>query len=284
MFLSYYQAKRVMGLFLSSGVIGNPETTMALINKTAAILRKQNYKGYIHLKIIPGASNAAIEESLSLASTVSLNVETVGEKRFNKICNSKSYESDIVRPIKFIGENTARGSRYSRVTQTTQFIVGASDETDREIIRCTWGLYKRVGLNRVYFSAYQRGLGEPDLPGESSSYSNSALLTREHRLYQVDWLIRQYHFQIDEIPFEADGNISLVMDPKEAWALRHPEFFPVNVNTADKEVLLRVPGLGEVTVNKILNYRKNHCRLRSISDFLVPGKQMEKVKSYIIFS
>ena len=281
--MSYYRKKRVMGLFLSSGVIGDPDNTMALINKTADILRKQSYKGYIHLKIIPGASNAAIEESLSLANAVSLNVETVGEKRFNKICNSKSYENDIVRPIKFIGENTRRGTKYGRVKHTTQFIVGASDETDSEIIRCVWGLYKRVGLYRVYFSAYQRGLGEPDLPGENISSSNGELLTREHRLYQADWLIRQYNFQIDEIPFEADGNISLKMDPKEAWALKHPEFFPVNVNKADKEALLRVPGMGSVTVNKIVNQRKKNGHLKSLEDFLNPGRQMEKVRPYIIF-
>ena len=283
-FLSYYRAKRVMGLFLSSGVISSPDTTMALINKTAAILRQKGFKGYVHLKIIPGASNAAIEESLSLASAVSLNVETVGEKRFRKICSSKNYETDIVRPIKFIGEKTARGTSFSNVKKTTQFIIGASDETDREIIKCMWGLYKRVGLNRVYFSAYQRGLGEPDLPGEIASYSNDALLTREHRLYQVDWLIRQYHFQIDEIPFEADGNISLTMDPKEAWAIKHPEFFPINVNKADKEALLRVPGIGTVTVNKIMSYRKNNTSLKSVGDLLSPGKQMEKVSQYIIFS
>jgi len=283
-FLDYYQARKVMGLFLSSGVIGNPDATMARINKTAAMLRKKQFKGYIHLKIIPGASDSAIEEAVSLASNVSINIETPGEKSFKKLCTNKNYLEDIIRPMKLIHKLTAKGSRYSRVKQTTQFVVGASDETDREIVKYSWGLYKRLRLNRVYFSAYQRGLGESDLPGELTSRTNADILTREHRLYQVDWLIRKYGFQEDEIPFENDGNLLLSTDPKEAWVKNHPEFFPLDVNKVGKYELLRVPGFGPATVNKILEFRKNSGKIRSIEDLGKPGKRLQKAESYIRFS
>lgn len=283
-FLEYYRANKVMGLFLSSGVIGNPDATMERINKTAKILRRKQFKGYIHLKIIPGASDAAIEEAVSLASNVSVNIETPGETSFQKLCRNKNYLEDIIHPIKLISRLTEKGSRYPSVKQTTQFVVGASDETDREIVKYSWGLYKRLGLSRVYFSAYQRGLGESDLPGECSSQSNADILIREHRLYQVDWLIRKYGFQEEDIPFEQNGNLSLSTDPKELWASSHPEFFPLNINKANKYELLRVPGFGPMTVNRILDFRRNSRKFRSLEDLGKPGKRLKKAESYIRFS
>ncbi len=280
-FLQYYQKGKVMGLFLSSGVMGNPDKTMEQINKIALILRKKHFKGYIHLKVIPGASNAAIEETVSLASAVSINIETAGEKNFNQLSNSKNYLQDIIRPLKLISRLTGKGSRYSRVKKTTQFVVGASEETDQEIIKYSWNLYRRLGLNRIYFSAYQRGLGEPDLPGEISGQSNNDILTREHRLYQADWLIRKYGFTEKEILFQADGNLSLTLDPKETWAKNHPEFFPVDINKADKLKLLRVPGLGLVTVNYILKYREKGGYIRYLENLGKLGKRLIKAKQYL---
>jgi predicted DNA-binding helix-hairpin-helix protein len=282
-FLEYYRTGKVMGLFLSSGVTRDPDTTMNRINSTAAILRRTGFKGYIHLKIIPGASDGAVEEAVSLASAVSVNIETPGEARFRKLGASKNYLEDVIRPMKTVSRLTAKGSRYSRVKQTTQFVVGASDETDQEIIKYSWGLYRRVGLSRVYFSAYQRGLGESDLPGETSSVTNDEMLTREHRLYQVDWLFRKYGFTESEIPLELDGSLSLLTDPKEVWAIRHPEFFPIDVNTAGKFRLLRVPGFGPVTVNTILGLRKNGGRIRSIGQLGRPGKRLKKAEKYLKF-
>lgn len=282
-FLEYYRAGEVMGIFLSSGVIGNPDRTMDRITKTAMILRRKRFKGYMHLKIIPGASDAAIEEAVSVASSVSINIETAGEENFNKLSTSKNYLEDIIRPMRLISRLTARGSRYSRVKQTTQFIVGAANETDHEIVKYSWGLYRRLGLSRVYFSAYQRGLGESDIPGEISSRTNDDILTREHRLYQVDWLIRKYGFKEDEIPFEQDGNLSLAIDPKEMWAKRHPEFFPVDINRAGKYELLHVPGLGPVTVSSILRLRKNGRKVRSIKALGKAGKRLKKAEKYIEF-
>ncbi len=282
-FFEYLRAGKVMGLFISSGVIGTPDHTMERINAIATILRSNQFRGYIHLKIIPGASDAAIEEAVSLASAVSINIETAGEQHFKKLSTSKNYLDDVIRPMKLINKLTQKGSAYSKVRQTTQFVVGASDETDQDIVNYSWGLYTRLGLERVYFSAYQRGLGETELPGERSAYSNNEMLTREHRLYQVDWLIRKYGFQVEEIPFNPPGNLPLHADPKEIWAQNHPEFFPLNVNTASKHNLLRVPGLGPTTVNKALAFRKNKSPIRSIQDLGKPGKRLTKAATYLIF-
>ncbi len=283
-FLEYFRRGKVIGLFLSSGVIGNPDTTMSFINRIALILRKkEGFKGYIHLKVIPGASDAAIEEAVMLADAVSVNIETPGEQNFGILTSRKNYKRDIIRPMKLISKLTEKGSPYSRVRQTTQFVVGASAETDSEIVKYSWGLYKRLGLSRIYFSAYQRGLGKPDLPGELSQSSNSDLLTREHRLYQVDWLLRRYGFTGDEIPFEKDGNLSLRSDPKEVWAIQHPESFPLDINRADKYELLRVPGFGPVTVDRILKLRKNGSKIPSISYLGNPGKRLAKAARYIKF-
>lgn len=265
-FLSYYNAGRVSGLFLTSAVVNSPDATMERINRAALLLRRNQFRGYIHLKIIPGASDEAIRQSVALASAVSLNIEAPGEENFRRLSTTKNYTRDIGRPIEFISRLTAKGSRYARVKQTTQFVVGASTETDREIVDCSWKLYKELKLGRIYFSAYQRGAGSPSLPGESSGVTNRDLLTREHRLYQVDWLIRKYGFEASEIPFESEGNLSLQIDPKELWAKNHPEFFPVNVNRDDKLKMLRVPGMGETLVSRIIEFRRSGSRIRSLAD------------------
>ncbi|MFA4984664.1 MAG: radical SAM protein [Candidatus Omnitrophota bacterium] len=282
-FLSYYRARRVSGLFLSSAVSANPDYTMERINRTALILRRMQFKGYIHLKIIPGSSAAAIRQGLSLASAVSLNIETAGENNFRRLSTSKHYIRDIIEPIGLISRLTAKGSCHEGVKHTTQFVVGASDETDREIISYSWKLYRQLGLNRVYFSAYQRGAGSPDLPGERSIFSNDELLTREHRLYQTDWLIRKYGFRADEIPLGSGGNLSLEVDPKEAWARMHPEFFPVDLNKDDKRRMLRVPGLGQVALERILELRREGKKIRSLEDLGRDGRLFRKARPYVTF-
>ncbi len=283
-FMEYLRRRMTFGLFLSSAVINNPDYTMEKINTVARLLRhRHNFRGYIHLKIIPGASDAAIEDTLSLASAVSLNIETPGKKRFVLLSNKKDYLRDIIRPIKLLGKLTARGFRFSRVKCTTQFIVGASDETDSEIIEYMFGLYNRLNFKRIYFSAYQKGLGDPDIPGERQLLSHpETSFLREHRLYQVDFLIRKYGFtQKDIIPDER-GNLRFDKDPKEVWADTHPEFYPVRINTSDKDALLRVPGLGPNTVSRILKVRHDR-RISRLEDLGIKGKRLEKIKSYTIF-
>ena len=283
-FLDYFNQRRVFGLFLSSGVAGSPDATMDRLNGVAKLLRrKHRFKGYIHLKIIPGASDAAVEEAVSLASAVSLNIETPGEKNLAKLSTRKNYIRDIIEPIKLISRLTGRGSKYEKVKQTTQFIVGAAGEQDSQIVKYMSGLYERLKMHRVYFSAYQRGLGDSSIAGEQFNPQNKAdILMREHRLYQVDFLLRKYAFTEPDIIFERDGNLSLVTDPKEAWALRHPEFFPVNINKASKLSLLRVPCLGPVTVKRIIERRKQ-SRITSIEDVGKIGVRLEKAKKYLTF-
>jgi predicted DNA-binding helix-hairpin-helix protein len=283
-FLDYYNQRKVFGLFLSSGVLGSADATMDRLNGVARLLRKKHgFRGYIHLKIIPGASDAAIEEAVSLASAVSLNIETPGAKRLEKVSKKKRYIQDIIEPIKLISRLTGRGSRYQRVKQTTQFIVGAAGEPDAEIVKYMYGLYERLKMHRVYFSAYQKGLGDESIDGEQAGQEKPMdILMREHRLYQVDFLLRKYGFKESDIVFEKNENLSLTIDPKEAWAMRHPEAFPMNINRASRFALLRVPGLGPVTVNRILEQRRAG-RIRHIEDVGKVGVRLKKAEKYLAF-
>ena len=283
-FLDYYHRKKVAGLFLSSAVPGSPDAAMDRLNATTEILRKKHgFKGYIHLKILPGASPAAIEQTVSLATAVSLNIETPGARNLEKLSNKKDYIRDIIEPMKLISRLTARGSKYQRVKQTTQFIVGAADESDADIVKYAWGLYDRLNLQRIYFSAYQKGLGDSSLPAEQSTNEKPAdVFTREHRLYQVDFLFRKYGFTDADITFDNNGRLLLTTDPKETWANNHPQFFPVNINHAPKHALLKVPALGPITVNKILETRR-HMRIRRIQDFTKPTRPLTNAKKYLTF-
>ncbi len=283
-FLDYYNQRKVFGLFLSSGVLGSADATMDKLNGVARLLRKKHgFRGYIHLKIIPGASDAAIEEALFLSSAVSLNIETPGEKRLAKVSKKKRYIEDIIEPIKLISRLTGRGAKYERVKQTTQFIVGAAGEPDAEIVKYMYGLYERLKMHRVYFSAYQKGLGDESIAGEQTGRERPTdILMREHRLYQVDFLLRKYGFKESDIVFEKNENLSLTIDPKEVWARRHPEVFPMNINRASRFALLRVPGLGPITVKRILEQRKAG-RISRIENVGKVGVRLEKASKYLTF-
>lgn len=283
-FLDYYNQRKVFGLFLSSGLIGSADSTMDRLNTVARLLReKHGFKGYIHLKIIPGASNAAIEDAVSLSSAVSLNIETPGADKLAKVSQKKRYIQDIIEPIKLISRLTGRGSRYQRVRQTTQFVVGAAGEADAEIVKYMFGLYDRLNMHRVYFSAYQKDLGDESIVYRQTEPEGATdVLMREHRLYQVDFLLRKYGFKESDISFEKDGNLSLTIDPKEIWAMRHPEFFPVNINRASKFSLLRVPGLGPLTVKRILE-RRRASKIRSIEGVGKVGIRLKKAENFLSF-
>lgn len=283
-FMDYYNRRKVFGLFLSSGVIGSPDATMDRLNGVARLLRaKHRFKGYIHLKVIPGAGDAAIEQAVSLATAVSLNIETPGAKNLARLSNKKRYIEDIINPIKLISRLTEHGSRYQRVKQTTQFIVGAADESDTEIVKYMFGLYERLRMHRVYFSAYQKHLGAESVDAETKLNEEPAdIFVREHRLYQVDFLLRKYGFKESDIIFEKNDNLSLAADPKEGWAAAHREAFPINVNRASKWDLLKVPGLGPITVNRILERRRQQ-RLSSIEDIGKVGALLRKAAGYVTF-
>lgn len=283
-FMDYLSRRNIYGLFLSSGVTGTPDQTMERMNAVAAILRRTwRFRGYIHLKIIPGASEAAIREAISLASAVSLNIETPGEEHFRKLSGRKLFMEDIIRPLKLMARMTARGGPYARVKTTTQFVVGASDETDDEIIRYMFGLYGRLHMRRIYFSAYQAGLGAAGIPGEAAGApAPQARLMREHRLYQSDFLIRKYGFKAADFTFDAGRNLSLAKDPKECWADNHPDFYPVKINRADRETLLRVPGFGPLTVARLLEARRTG-QLRSLEGFKISRRCLEKAAAFVRF-
>ena len=270
-FLDYYRRGEVFGIFLSSGVIGNADRTMEKLTACAEILRnKHNFKGYIHLKILPGSSPAAIEKAISLSNAVSLNIETPGKEFLDKLSLKKDFLKDIVEPMKLISK--LAGESRKRVKQTTQFIVGAAGESDRQIVNYTQALYERLGLQRVYFSAYQ-----PPIRNNPQSF------IREHRLYQVDFLFRKYGFNSSDIFYDQDGRLSIDADPKELWAKNHPEAFPVNINTATRYSLLRVPGLGHITVAKILQMRKS-AKITSIDDIGKVDARLQKAGEYLEFA
>ncbi len=245
-FYELYKKGRVSGLFLSSGIFIHPEVTMEKMIDTVLILRKNyGYKGYVHLKLMPGVSLQTLEKAVEVADRVSINIEAPSEEKLKRIARSKSLRKDIVPKIREISKIL---KNYKNKTQITQVMVGTSDETDREILKGTEYFYRRLSLARVYYSAF---FPVRDTPMENRK-AESRL--REHRLYQADFLIKNYGFSAGELVFE-DGNLRLDQDPKTAWALKNIHLFPVEINTADYETLIRVPGIGPATAREIIRRR-----------------------------
>jgi putative DNA modification/repair radical SAM protein len=251
----FYRRNYIEGLFLSSGIINNPETTMEMMIKTVSLLRlKYNFNGYIHLKIIPNTSEATVLEAIKWADRVSINLEFSNKKSFEYLVPDKKMEN-ILSTMKFTAKklNALEEEKrfyYSKAGQSTQLIIGATPETDYEILKLSSFLYKTLKLKRVYYSAYIPINDDSKLP------TIKPPLLREHRLYQADWLIRFYGFDINEIVSEETLFLKESMDPKLAWALRNLNFFPVDIAKASLEALLRVPGIGPLSAKKIINIRK----------------------------
>jgi len=268
-----HRAGIVQGLFLSSGVIGKDDHTMAQMIATAEILRrKHGFRGYLHLKIMPGASDAAIEAALHLANRVSVNLEAPNPDRLARLTSTKDLDRDLLAPLRRVQELVERTGR--QVSRTTQFVVGAADETDREILTTVYHLYRHLGLARAYYSAFRP---VPDTPLDGRPPENPR---RQDRLYQADALIRWYGFELSELPLDEQGNLPLDEDPKTAWARRHPERFPVEVNTAEREELLRVPGIGPVAAERILRWRRQGA-FRHLADLRKTGAVTERAAPYI---
>lgn len=259
--VDFYRRNYIEGLFLSSAVVQSPDHTMELLLRAVRLLRHERaFGGYIHLKVIPGASQRLIDAAASYADRISVNVEFATRQCLALLAPQKKMES-IMAPMAAIGRGIlehkqdralARHSgAYAPAGQSTQLIVGATPETDMQILRLSEALYRSVRLKRVYYSAYipvAGGRGVPALPGPP--------LLREHRLYQADWLMRCYGFTAGEILDGRNLNLDLAVDPKAAWALRNMDRFPVEVNRAPFEELLRVPGIGVRGVQKIVTVRK----------------------------
>lgn len=255
--LDFYKRNYIEGLFLSSGIIRSPDYTMEQIVEVARRLREEHgFRGYIHLKTIPDADEALLAAAGKYADRMSINIELPSETSVQKFAPEKDVRAirrSMGRMRLKIEEarEEKKAPRFAPAGQSTQMIIGADTSSDADILTTSANLYGSYGLKRVYYSAFS------PIPDASSALPLSAPpLVREHRLYQGDWLLRFYGFETDEVFAGTDGMLPLDMDPKLAWALRHRERFPLDVNTAAREELLRVPGFGLKTVDRILSARR----------------------------
>jgi putative DNA modification/repair radical SAM protein len=278
--IDFYKRNYIEGLFLSSGIIQSADYTMEQLVRVARSLRlEHNFRGYIHLKTIPEASDELIAEAGLYADRLSINIELPTEAGLRRLAPEKRIGS-IRRTMAGlrlrIDQATAerRAPRFAPAGQSTQMIVGADAASDAAILATSASLYAAYRLKRVYYSAFS------PIPEASSALPPQAPpLAREHRLYQADWLLRHYDFAVDEI-VAADGMLDLAIDPKLAWALRHRERFPVDVNTGARELLLRVPGLGTRAVERLLQARR-HRRLR-LDDLARLTASVRKLRPFVV--
>ncbi len=259
--INFYKRNYIEGLFLSSAIERSPDYTMAQICQAVKILREDyNFGGYIHLKAIPGADYRLIEKAGLLADRISLNIELPSRESFNLLAPDKN-EDEILSSMKDIGndieKNREERKKYSSAPgfvpagQSTQLIVGATDEPDFEIIRLSESLYDNMNLKRVYYSAYM-----PVSQNEKLKKIEEPPLLREHRLYQADWLIRRYNFSAGELLNKDSPNLDHRMDPKCSWALKNIDKFPLEINKAEYGELIRVPGIGPKSARRIIAARR----------------------------
>ncbi|MEI8033600.1 MAG: putative DNA modification/repair radical SAM protein [Chlorobiaceae bacterium] len=259
--LDFYRRNYIEGLFLSSAVMLSPDHTMeCMVAVVEALRTEEQFGGYIHLKIIPGCSSELVRKAGLYADRISVNIELPSQVSLKRLAPQKQKDS-ILKPMALIGREiegsaierrrSRRAPRFAPAGQSTQMIIGATPENDFQILRLSQGLYKKMNLKRVYYSAYVPVSSDNRLPVLAAPP-----LLREHRLYQADWLLRFYGFSAEEILSDAEPNLDESFDPKTAWALRHPEFFPVEIKSADYGTLLRVPGIGVTSAKRIIAARR----------------------------
>jgi putative DNA modification/repair radical SAM protein len=283
--IEFYKRNYIEGLFLSSGVIQSPDYTMEQLIEVARTLRTEHrFGGYIHLKAVPGASEELTREAGRWADRLSVNIELPRSADLVQLAPAKTHQqiegtmNQIANGILEAKDKTNRAGRapyFAPAGQSTQFVVGATDAPDATILDKASTLYKQYGLRRAYYSAFS------PIPHSNPLLPLAKIpLVREHRLYQADWLMRFYGFQPGELTTAADQNLSLDHDPKLAWALRYREFFPVDVNRAGKWALLRVPGLGVRSVERILRIRRyRRLTLADVAKLKVP---MNRARYFLI--
>ena len=257
--IAFYKRNYIEGLFLSSAVIKNPDYTMERLYEAIFILRKEyNFNGYIHVKTIPGASKELIDKLGHLVDRTSINIELPSNDSLKLLAPQKE-KVGILTPMQYISkeisiskqEKSKYKEKFVPAGQTTQLIVGATPETDLKIMKLSESLYNKLSLKRVYYSAYVSINEDINLPALSSPP-----LLRENRLYQADWLIRFYGFKIDDLLDETHPNFHTMLDPKCDWALRNLQHFPVEINKADYNTLLKVPGIGVISAKRIITARR----------------------------
>ncbi|HYJ05819.1 MAG TPA: putative DNA modification/repair radical SAM protein [Chthoniobacterales bacterium] len=261
--LDFYRRNYIEGLFLSSGIIRNADYTMEQVIAVARALRQEHaFRGYIHLKTIPEASPALIEEAGRWADRISINIELPTEASLAQLAPEKNLQrtraamagiKERIDEAKVARRESRKAPAFAPAGQSTQMIVGATDTSDAAILEQASSLYSQYKLRRVYYSAFS------PIPDASSKLPAIAPpLVREHRLYQADWLVRFYEFEVQELTTSAAPNLDLAIDPKLAWALRNRHLFPVDLNKAPRQLLLRVPGVGTKSVERILKVRRWH--------------------------
>jgi putative DNA modification/repair radical SAM protein len=282
--LEFYRRSYIEGLFLSSGVVRNADYTMERMVCVAKDLRNARYNGYIHLKSIPGASRELISEAGRYADRLSCNVEMPSEESLKLIAPEKDYQQ-VFKPMHFIQQGFLesaedrkryrRAPKFSPAGQSTQMIIGGSPDDDNKILHLASNLYERPAMKRVYYSGYiPINTYDTRLP-----VLDKPPLVRENRLYQADWLMRFYGYTVDEIVNDTHPNLELEIDPKLSWALRHPQAFPIDINTADYEMILRVPGIGVKSAKLIVTSRR-YGRLNS-SHLRKMGVVMKRAQYFI---
>jgi predicted DNA-binding helix-hairpin-helix protein len=268
----------VQGLFLSTGILSGGANTQNRLLDTAEILRNRlGFRGYIHLKVMPGVERGQVERAMALADRVSINLEAPNASRLEHLAPHKDYDTELLAPLLWMEEirHAGRDAPGRRASSATQFVVGAGRESDVELLSTTDRLYRHAGLRRTYFSAFDP---LPDTPLENQPAEDPL---REHRLYQASYLLRDYGFDLEELPFDAAGRLPLDRDPKRAYAevrLRHA---PIEVNRASPSDLGRVPGLGPRSIERIVSARRTH-RLHDVSQLRALGVVAERAAPYIL--
>lgn len=282
--IGFYRRNYIEGLFLSTGVVRSPDYTMELLIEAVRTLRQEyRFNGYVHLKLVPGADPLLVQEAGLIADRVSVNLELPTREGLALLAPDKSRDA-VVAPMqqvnKLIVVNRAerresrKVPRFAPAGQSTQLIVGATDESDRQIVTLSEQLYQRLDLKRVYYSAFIPVVADTRLPDRRTSP-----LQREHRLYQADWLLRYYGFSAHELLDDTMPNLESDLDPKTGWALRHLELFPVEVNRVDYETLLRIPGIGVRSAQRII-WARRHGHL-AIDDLAKLGVVMKRARYFI---
>ncbi|MRR37325.1 putative DNA modification/repair radical SAM protein, partial [bacterium] len=283
--IGFYRRNAIEGLFLSTGVVKDPDHTMELLIEATRILREEHrFNGYIHVKVVPGADLLLVERLGRMADRVSVNMELPSRESLKLLAPDKSREA-IVAPMKRVGELIVQTKEERKVSrkippftpagQSTQLIIGASGESDLQIVSLAAGLYGRLSMKRVYYSAFIPVNTDTRLP----SVIGTPPLVREHRLYQADWLMRYYGFAAAELLDEERPNLDLALDPKAGWALRNLHLFPLEVNRAPLELLLRVPGIGVRSAQRIVGARRGgHL---SLDDLARLGVVMKRAQYFV---
>jgi predicted DNA-binding helix-hairpin-helix protein len=282
-FIALHQAGITQGIFLSSGIIRGGLRTQDQLIDTAAILRdKYLFQGYIHLKIMPGAEHAQVERSMQLADRVSINLEAPNTHRLQKLAPGKQFIDELLEPLRWVNDirtnqSGRRGWKGHWPSSVTQFVVGAVGESDLELLDTTEMLHRRLGLRRVYYSAFTP---HANTPLENQSPES---LLRQNRLYQAFFLIRDYGFDLPELPLDSQGNLASKVDPKLSWAQEHLAQHPVEINQVDPHQLLRIPGIGPKRARAILSARKQH-RITTLNDLKQLGVNTSRCAPFILIN